>query len=278
MIVQSASPGKPHFVITMNDHTALAGAFARAFGNSEVEPVEPAEIMYFLVENHDRGWDAWDQAPALDPLTRLPYSLMRTPLDALLKTNAGSPDFCGLHHPYCGLLSSMHTTGLYNGRFGLSHHIALDHLAETARAPVQAMLTAESARRRQLKARLLANPVTARWLEEAHLMQNYKQLQFFDTLALYFNLNHAGERQIAQFPHVPRTAHHDIEIEITPTVEGHYRLSPWPFAGDRFEVSFHGRYLRPLARGDDATDAATALNEAAEAEQILRLIPGLIPG
>ncbi len=274
MIVQSAPPGEPHFVITMKDHTALAGTFARAFGNADFEPVQPAEIMYFLVENHDRGWDAWDEAPKLDPLTRLPYSLIRTPLDDLLKTNAGSPDFCELHHPYCGLLSSMHTMGLYNGRFGLSDHVALDHLVEDAKPAVKSMLAREAERQDRLKARLLSNPVTARWLEEAHLFQNYKQLQFFDTLALYFNLNHASERQIGQFPHVPQTAHRDVEIEITPAGDDCYRLSPWPFADDALEVSFRGRYLRPLAVDDNAANLGQVLNDAPEAEQVARLVPG----
>ena len=41
------------------------------------------------------------------------------------------------------------------------------------------------ARQRVLRARLEEDPETAPWIEEPHLFQNYKQLQFFDGLALY---------------------------------------------------------------------------------------------
>ena len=56
MMVQSAPEGEPHFVITMSEHTALAGQFARAFGNDRFEAVEPRNEMIYLVDHHDHGW------------------------------------------------------------------------------------------------------------------------------------------------------------------------------------------------------------------------------
>jgi hypothetical protein len=46
--------------------------------------------------------------------TRLPYIMAPTPTRDVVKTNVGSLDFNGARHPYCGLLSSMHSVGLYN--------------------------------------------------------------------------------------------------------------------------------------------------------------------
>ena len=70
--------------------------------------------MLYVVDNHDRGWDDYDVNPGIDTNTKLPYLMSRTPAVASVKTNRGSPDFNEAHHPYCGLLSSMHTWGLYN--------------------------------------------------------------------------------------------------------------------------------------------------------------------
>ena len=73
MLVQTAAEGGPHFVITMREHCAFAGAMARAFGNEDFEPLVPREEMLYLVTNHDEVW--WyplDEAPGRDPATGLP--------------------------------------------------------------------------------------------------------------------------------------------------------------------------------------------------------------
>lgn len=255
MIVQSARAGEPRFVITMAEHTTLAGQAARAFGNDVFEPVSPADEVLYIVENHDAGWADLDREAPRDDATGLPYNLVETPFKMIIKTSAGSPDFNARRHPYCGLLSSMHSWGLYNGRYGMSDHVLLDSLAEANRAAADRMLDAELERQDRLKAELATDPVTASWIEPGHLMQNYKQLQFFDTLALYFNCRHEGAREAQAFNHVPLNAGEDTSVSIEPLGGARYRLAPYPFAEDGIELSFTGRYLRP---GDDgaATDLA----------------------
>ena len=56
MIVQDVAPDQTYFVIRMADHTAVAGQLARAFGNEQFGPLEPAEIFETVVGNHDAGW------------------------------------------------------------------------------------------------------------------------------------------------------------------------------------------------------------------------------
>jgi hypothetical protein len=112
MMTQTAPEGEPHFVIAMTEHTEMCGQLARAFGNDRFERIDPFEEVVHVVENHDRGWDGYDANPGLDPVTRLPYIMARTPTPDAVKTNVGSPDFNEAHHPYCGLLSSMHSVGL----------------------------------------------------------------------------------------------------------------------------------------------------------------------
>lgn len=250
MIVQSAPAGERHFVIRMREHTALAGQVARAFGNDRFEAVKPRDVVLDLIDNHDRGWDDWDEAPGADPLTNMPYSLARTPLDIILKTNVASPEFNERRHAYAGLLSSMHSFGLYNGRFGFSDHIALDNIAPEFRPGIDAMLEAEQGRRTRLTEALRADEATASWVAKDHLFQNYKQLQFFDTLALYFNMKDRGQRTKVAFTHVPLDAETDVTIEITPRGGDTYGLAPYPFEASPLTVSFEGRYMRPLKPGD----------------------------
>ena len=257
MIVQSAPDGEPRLVITMAEHTALAGQAARAFGNDHFEPVSPADEMLYIIDNHDAGWAKLDQQAPTDANTGLPYNLVETPFEKIIKTSSQSPDFNTKHHSYCGLLSSMHSWGLYNGRYGLSDHVLLDSIADANRADADRMLDAELERQNRLKAELAQDPATAPWVEDGHLMQNYKQLQFFDTLALYFNCKHEGAREIQTFEHVPMDEHRDATITLEPIGESRYRFAPYPFAEDGIELSFTGRYASPDDNGEP-TDFATS--------------------
>jgi Protein of unknown function (DUF3891) len=177
--------------------------------------------------------------------TGLPYNLAETPPAHITKTSRLSPDFNERQHPYCGLISSMHSWGLYNGRYGLSKLVLLDKIAEIDRPVVDEMLNGEVERQKRLKAELAKNPQTSSWLDERKIFQDYKQLQFIDTLALYFNRIHASERREQDFENVPINAHEDVTITIRPVGPNRYSLSPFPFAPSGAEFVFQGRRVEP---------------------------------
>src|SRR5262249_16600589 len=76
---------------------------------------------------------------------------------------------------------------------------------------------------------------------------NYKQLQFFDTLALYFNRIHPDQRVEQKFEHVPLNASEDVTITVTPRERGVYALSPYPFTAAKPEFAYAGRLIDPAA-------------------------------
>ncbi len=269
MIVQSAPEGAEHFVITMEEHTAFAGKLASAFGNDRFEPVAPRSQVMYVIWHHDAGWRELDALALRDPSTGLPYNLVKTPFVRIVKTSSASPDFHSHHHPYCELLSSMHSWGLYNGRYGMSDKVLLNDLAAQNRATADTMLAGELARQQKLKTRLAADPTTAAWVEDAHLFQNYKQLQFFDTLALYFNCTPEGARTESVLLHVPMSAAADTEIKIRPVGPSTYAFDPFPFDQDGISVSFNGRYLAPIATGDSVREA---LERIPTSTQTVRLV------
>jgi hypothetical protein len=244
--------GEPHFVITMAEHTEMCGQLARAFGNDRFERLDPFEEAVYVVENHDRGWDGYDANPGLDPVTHLPYIMARTPIADAVKTNVGSPDFNEAHHPYCGLLSSMHSVGLYNGRYGFSQFVIRTQtttslsVPEPCRPLVDAMVEHELARQARLRSTLTQSAAGRSWIEQQHLFQNYKQLQFFDTLSIYFHLRHASERGDQVYVHVPMSRDVDATITLKKVDERVYSLDPFPFASDRLRLVSRGRYVVPF--------------------------------
>jgi len=194
MIIQTAPAGTPRLAVMMHEHTALCGQLARAFGNDEFESLAPLELMVYVIGHHDAGWAEFDLDPVTDEKTGLPYNLIETPAQYITVTSRLSPDFNERQHPYCGLISSMHSWGLYNGRYGLSEHVLIRKFPEQERPLAERMLEGELARQKRLKEEIGKDPLLSPGLDEKKLFQSYKQLQFIDTLALYFNRVHPDER------------------------------------------------------------------------------------
>lgn len=247
MILQTAPNGTPRLAVMMYEHTALCGQFARAFGNDEFEPLAPLDLMAYVIAHHDAGWTAFDLDPVTDPNSGLPYNLIETPARYITVTSGLSPDFNERHHPYCGLISSMHSWGLYNGRYGLSDYVLIEQFPDQERPLAEQMLKSELARQERLKAEIRRDPQLADRLERNKLFQNYKQLQFIDTLALYFNRVHPAARNKQMFEHVPLNAEVDTSVTIVPQEPGVYALSPFPFAANGAEFAFAGRRVEAHA-------------------------------
>ncbi len=269
MFIQSAPAGEAHFVIKQIDHARLSGTLARAFGGGGFAPLAPADPMHYMVAHHDEGWQFLDDAPPFDPATGLPYHLTQTPLPLLLRTGKGSPDFNEKYHPYSGLLASMHITGLYNGRYGMSNFVFIENIPPQYADAARALLEHEANRQAFLRSVCANRPDCAHESDEGHVMCNYKRLQFFDTLAIYFHLRHPAQQIEQVFTYVPRTLTEDVNITIKPLGDQRFGMSPWPFAGGpTLEVSCVGRYLHPAA---DEAAMRTAWEAAPIVYQTYRL-------
>ena len=271
MIVQRAPGGAvdaPHFVIAMNQHTAFAGSLAANFGNDDFAGLEPAEPMQFVVDHHDQGWVELDEAAPQDPATGLPYNLTATQLPQIIATSAASPAFNETHHPFSGIISSMHTYGLYRGRYGLSDKIFIDTIDAELRPEVEAMLAAEEDRQNRLKQELAAgDPDHA---TDEHLFHAYKQLQFFDTLSLYMHMAPEGERGESAFHNVPRAVGDDVTIAVSERPGAVYEIDPYPFTADELELDTEGRYLTPQPAGADLAEVLAATPVESQTVRLVR--------
>ena len=229
------------------EHAALAEQLLANIGNDEFDSPEPKDELLYLCAHHDHGWQSLDEAPPVNEEDGLPYNLVRTPMDYILSTSRGSPDFNEQHSAFCGLLSSMHTYGLYNGRYGLSDAINLSWIPDDKKAAVDQMLDYELARQQKLKTLLQGTGLD----DDKLILRAYKYLQFVDACALYFNNNPAGQRGETRFTHVPLQSDSDVEVCVSESPAGSYHFSPYPFTDDDFTLHFEGRYLAPGSLSDD---------------------------
>lgn len=264
MIVQTSADGDRHLVIDQLEHTRMAGRFAARWGNDAFAPLHPRPLMEYVVTHHDQGWDIIDASIGRDPDTGLPYNLVSTPLPDIVRTGRRGPDLNEAHHPFCGLISSMHTYGLYTGRYGMSDKVFVDMVADEHRPAVEDILAAEKGRQDRLRADLAAAADTAAWVTDEALFHNYKLLQFFDTLSLYFNCTHEDARGSSVFPNVPRAVGDDVDVTVRRVGAGVYAFDPFPFDDARVAVTCAGRWLSPLPEGADVPAALAAAPEFVE--------------
>ena len=66
-------------------------------------------------------------------------------------------------------------------------------------------------------------------------MYLYKRLQFFNTLAPYFNRIHDRARKRRSFRNV-NVRRPDVDVTVTPMSKDRYEMSPWPFYGESLRV------------------------------------------
>ena len=269
MIIQSAREGQARFVIRQVDHARLAGQFAAAFGNDTFAPLEPKTLMEFVTSHHDEGWLPADDSPQRDPDTNLPYQFIETPRALVVPVHARSPEFNERHHAFCGLLASMHTWGLYHGRYGLAERATIDSISPADKPAVLAMLQGELARQARLQSQLAADPSTSRWADDNVLFNCYQQLQFFDTLSLYFCMGDPASPRQALFRRVPLAVGADVTVMVRPLRRGFYGVSPYPFAEDFLKVGLTGRYMLPVP---PPANLARSLAETPEETQTFTLV------
>ena len=270
MIIQTTTESKPNFVIEQADHARMSGQFAESFGNADFNPPVPHDLLTYIVAHHDEGWASVDALCEQSPTTGLPHHLTQTPLPYLVKTSKASPEFNEAHHAFCGLLSSMHTYGLFNGRYGMSDFIFIDKIAPDSKQAVTDMLDAELERQARLKSRLSSEAESAAWLAEAALMNNYKLLQFFDTLSLYFHMTHVKGRGESKFLNVPDGKSADHTLTIKPVSDA-YALAPFPFNGNEITVSVEGRYITTQPQG---TDFKPIFESTQKEKQVYKIVAG----
>jgi hypothetical protein len=169
-----------------------------------------------------------------------------------LQKSVAGPDFNAAFHPWCGLLSSMHCRGLFNGRYGLSDAIAISERPPEYAEAIEAMLAGEETRQAQLKAALRGDPQTSPWVAKATLMRAYKLLEFFDTLALHFQLHGEGLRHDASFPNVPTGGNEgDLPVSLTMLDATTARLSPYPFDTPSLDIYCRVRAIEPAGTEEE---------------------------
>lgn len=221
MIVREA--GGSWQIVLQPDHAELSAQFARAWGTPHgFAPPTPLESVVVATARHDDGWAVWERAPALDRDGAAPRNFLDVEVPSHLAFYRAMIAAVLDHDPYAGLLVSMHGAGIYRGRYGTQPSLKLT-FADEVREQVETFVQEQE----KLQGRLVSElgvPEGERWV-------NYRLLQIFDRLSLYFCLKDVEAGEPETIEPVPRDyAGAESALAIEPLAPWRVRMDPYPFA------------------------------------------------
>jgi hypothetical protein len=182
---------------------------------------------------HDYGWLRYETSPLINSETGEPYSFLQVPLGTeQLASYQWSLDWMASIDPYAGLIINMHRTGLWQSRY------------ETIAHPKAYMLTEVSPEVRELIQRneKWQEQIRVKW-DQDQVAMNYRLMQIWDLLALYFCCEDPYEEDVEPVP----TSYREkggVRMTIKPAGSGKVAFDPYPFDVRPFRIQLLARRLR----------------------------------
>jgi hypothetical protein len=235
MIVRDA--GDSWQVVLQTDHAVLSGQFAESWGNERFEKVRPFRSVVTATLRHDDGWAVWERAPSLMAVNGdvKPRNFLDVQVGSHLAFYRAMIASVRDDDPYAGLLVSMHGAGIYNGRYGTNPQLRLT-FAEDEQQQVDAFVREQEQSYPDAIARVGASE-EERWA-------NYKLLQVFDRLSLYFCMKDVERGEADTLAPVPVDyAGSETAIQIEPDGPWRVRVDPFPFSGEQARFTLVRRVI-----------------------------------
>jgi hypothetical protein len=245
-----------YVLYAQNDHGDLAGQFAAHWGNETFAPLQPRNSMVFVAEAHDNGWWHWDIDPEVDD-QGVPITFRRTPRERLYTfINKGIANIME-KDLYAGLIASMHHAGLPQHRYG-----TLPAVPRRQDEHTQAFIREREPFNQNLMAKVATLAEYDGVNSSDYLWFNYRMMQVFDRLSLFFCCNFDLEKATTSesqsqddkdygrafyrsaINSTPtRLGQPDVELCLTPLGKTTLRVEPFPFDEPELKVSVRGRVI-----------------------------------
>jgi hypothetical protein len=253
MVIRELKNGRC-YVSTQEDHADLAAQFAAHWGNERFSQLRPYRTMIFATTFHDSGYREFEGNPPINVAKGRPYA-HREEVPSFeqveLKAYARNVDWVRSHDAYAGLLVSMHRTGLWQNRYNVFTQPTMRQRERSA--DVQAAKKALEAQQDDFKEELgRQNEAFKNELE-----YNYRALQVFDLLSLYFCCDgYAGEDEFKEYKIAPVRVSYDsedcVELRVLPNGANAARFDPYPFDISPLKIALRARIMT-LDPGKTAT-------------------------
>lgn len=246
MVVRDLKDGSS-IVSTQEDHAELSAQFAAHWGNKDFSKLRPYKTMVFATTYHDSGYREWEGNPPMNVAKGRPYAHREEipSFEAIeLNAYARNVEWIRSQDRYAGLLVSMHRTGLWQNRYQ-TFTSPKGRLRERSPEVKAAMKAFEAKQQEEKKSLSAGHPAF-----ENDLWFNYRALQIYDLLSLYFccdgysDENNFKEDLLAPI-RVAYDSQAEVELRILPNGARSVRMEPYPFDVSPLKVSVRARKIPP---------------------------------
>lgn len=266
MIVRKEANGET-LIIGQTDHSRLAGQFAAHWGNERFAPLEPFESVARAAAFHDFGYLRYETNPAFNAETGETPNFRDVLTDAKrLEEYQWCFDWFMGPDPYASQLVNMHRTGLWRGRYDAMVHP--EHKIRPQKPEVDAFVARNEAQR--------AEQLAQHGWDPQQLRVNYRLLQVWDLLSLYFSCQAPYEDYIEPVPTSYRDADGEgVRITLTPREANQVIVDPYPFDVPSLRVQLAGRRLAQSRFADEAAFKKAYFQAPIELQEFTLLTPVL---
>jgi len=236
-------------MIEQEDHTDLSAQFAAHWGNAEFSKLKPYHSMLFGTIYHDSGHREMEADLPIDVERGVPYAIGRTPAGVRRNdADLANAQWVRTRDPYASLIVAMHHAGLRKNRYDTVRKRANGGGSPTSGKTlgIDDAFADMDTWQREVAEQLGLNEPGAR----KEFWHNYRMLQVFDLLSLYFcrdGIEH-GQMQEVTLEQVPVRSGDDrvVDLHIVPTGSTSLRITPYPLDVDPLPVCMMTRIMTPV--------------------------------
>lgn len=261
-------------VIRQTDHAKLASDFASHWGGGLFDGPDPLSSLKIACAMHDDGWHDPDEEPLFDETKGRPLHFLDIDLGKHSQFYAEGVAKAKKADPYGGLLTGMHWTGLYGGRWGTQQRRVFD---PKQAAFLRDVVLKEERDESELKHQLWSTTSERRSNFEGRLWMNYELLQALDLLSLFVCMEDLTDSSVTDtIGPVPQgMGKGDADLRLEVMSEGVVSIDPYPFDTFELQVSVPSRDIGK--RYGSAEEARRALQDATVRDVTCRFVTSQAP-
>ena len=233
------------------EHARLAGQFGAHWGNAEFPVPEPRAKIMTAVFRHDDAWALRDSNPVLTREGK-PSAFSRELVGKYsafeeidfadyLAVRERAAEGVAADNPYAAIIISMHTVDL------LTRQADLSALSEAER-DLHCQFIGRQVRRQSELVELLRGGPDRDEVAPERLQRAFEFLQACDSLSLTACVRY--DRPIPLRHAHPRTKGAPVTLECAPLGGDTYRVTPYPFEVDEFNLEVPFRFVQGKAFAD----------------------------
>ena len=229
-------------LVAQTDHSQLVGQMASHWGNRQFDPPKPYDSVVRAAIYHDYAWLLYETSPRVDPGTHQPYGFLQLPLGKpQLDSYQWTLDWMNKLDPYSALLMSKHRTGLWKARYETIRYPKGYNLSKPA-PEIQEFIEKNEQWQKTTKAGFDAEVFD----------HNYRLLQVWDILGLYFCCHEVGEDYIDPVPVTyGQAANEGVRMKMTPLTPTSVKFDPYPFYIRPVKIQLRYKLVDPGPFEDD---------------------------